>query len=114
MIQVPKFMDVYLNFTFFSLEKDRKCVYDNLKIYDGSSEQERLLATYCGNDALPLPVRSSGRNMLVVFKSDSGTVMKGFNATWVALDPSENYQLFLIPLTIHHHPQQTEFYFCFD
>lgn len=89
LIEVSELKNVYINFTFFELEKDRKCVYDNVKIYDGKTEDDRLIAQYCGDDGLPLPVRSSGRYMLVVFRSDSRLAMKGFNATWAALEASK-------------------------
>ncbi len=86
-IEVPKYMDVYLNFSYFDLEKDKRCLYDNVRIYDGPNEQSKLLARYCGRGHLPLPVRTSGRYMFVVFLSDTSTVARGFNATWVALTP---------------------------
>eukprot|EP00795_Rhopilema_esculentum_P000986 gene986-10759_t len=87
LIEVDELRDVYINFTYFQLEKDRKCAYDNVRIYDGTTENNRLIAQYCGSDGLPVAVRSSGRYMLVVFRSDSRYVMRGFNATWVALEP---------------------------
>ena len=86
-IEVAELRNVYINFTFFELEKDRKCAYDNVKIYDGKTTNDRLIAKYCGYDDIPVPVRSSGRHMLIVFRSDSKLVMKGFNATWAALEP---------------------------
>jgi len=87
LIEVAELRNVYINFTSFELERDRKCAYDNVKIYDGKTTEDRLVAHYCGYDGLPMPIRSSGRNMLLVFRSDSKLVMKGFNATWAALEP---------------------------
>lgn len=82
-------MNIYINFSYFALERDRKCLYDNVRIYDGRTDASRLLARYCGDNALPVAVRTSGNSMLVVFQSDSLTVSRGFNATWVALKPSK-------------------------
>ena len=95
LIEVPHLTNVYINFSYFQLEKDRKCVYDNVRIYDGKTVNDRLIARYCGHDALPTPVRTSGRFMLVVFQSDNGTNLIGFNATWVALQPSKTIFSFL-------------------
>lgn len=99
LIEVPHLTNVYINFSYFQLEKDRKCVYDNVRIYDGKTTNDRLIARYCGHDALPVPVRTSGRSMLVVFRSDNGTNLIGFNATWVALEPSKTVFVFeVIPI----------------
>eukprot|EP00794_Sanderia_malayensis_P007055 gene7055-7847_t len=87
LIQAPEFTNIFINFTDFSLEQDRKCLYDNVRIFDGKTEQSRMLAINCGSGYLPPAVRTTGNFMLVVFKSDSLFVSKGFNATWVALTP---------------------------
>ena len=56
--------------------------YDTLTIYDSNMEDpSRQIAQFCGHDYdTPLSLRSSGTDMLVLFKTDSSVVFRGYEA----------------------------------
>ena len=59
------------------------CDTDKLSVYSDLSEDEsNLLAEYCGETA-PDYIRSPGRYLYFVFRSDGLIQHKGFNATYV-------------------------------
>ena len=101
LIEAPELYNIYVNFTQFDLEYDRKCQFDYVQIYDGQTKSSRLIGHYCGSFN-PVAVRSSGRFLLVVFVSDNTTVGKGFNATWGFLEPSKFHNGFFHPITFQH------------
>lgn len=71
----------------FELEKDSsdpRCQYDSLKFYDGSSSANPLLGLYCGT-ARPDVIYSTGRYLHVKFHTDSLTVKRGFNFSYLAV-----------------------------
>ena len=58
----------------------RVCHFDKLTVYDGLSENNTMLGTFCG-DNIPPPLFSSGAQMVVKLTSDYSMTYKGFNAT---------------------------------
>ena len=101
LIEAPELYNIFVNFTQFDLEYDRKCQFDYVQIYDGRTKSSRMIGQYCGS-VNPVAVRSSGRFLLVVFVSDSRTVGKGFNATWGLLEPSKFLNGFSHFKNLHH------------
>ncbi|XP_076463786.1 astacin-like metalloendopeptidase [Babylonia areolata] len=62
-----------------SLENDHDCTFDSLSFYDGGlASNDNLLAKLCGNSGLNSYFYSSGREILVKFKSDSSDTCRGF------------------------------------
>lgn len=59
--------------------------YDVLTIYDGTSSNSRVLATYSGY-ILPLPVQSSSNNLFVKFASDDSVNYDGFTIRYHSQD----------------------------
>ena len=56
--------------------------FDTLSIYDSDTEDEtRLIGRFCGTNYESY-VRSSGPNMLLVFKTDLSLTTKGYMATY--------------------------------
>lgn len=53
------------------------CSDDYLAIYDGSNTSDPLLGKFCGSNTPP-DVRSSNNNMLLVFKTDSFHIARGW------------------------------------
>jgi hypothetical protein len=72
---------VQVIFTLFDLEASSGCIYDWLKIYDGTSTSDSLLGTWCGTDSPDTVVayRSSGA-LTFRFYADSYVTAQG----WVA------------------------------
>ncbi|XP_070579925.1 cubilin-like [Ptychodera flava] len=83
-IQAPEGVFVRAEFLLFALEvDDDQCSndYDTLSIYDGQSEQDSLVGVYCGNNS-PGVVLSSGRYLLMKFKSNDVNSAAGFFASF--------------------------------
>lgn len=56
--------------------------WDYLAVYDSDTEENQI-ARYCGFDYdTPISLRSTGSNMLLVFKSDAGVTMAGYEAAF--------------------------------
>ena len=71
---------IKLTFEAFHLEYQSSCTYDMLSVYDGLSENNTMLGTFCGA-SIPPPLFSSGAQMVVKFTSDFSMTYEGFNAT---------------------------------
>ncbi|KAJ8000711.1 hypothetical protein DPEC_G00183190 [Dallia pectoralis] len=78
-ITVPEGEKIRLTFTSFDLvpEACKDCVH----VYDGHKTGSALLGRFCGGKN-PGRVQSSGRTMVVRFKTDATLTSKGFNATY--------------------------------
>ncbi|KAG7279658.1 hypothetical protein CRUP_025761 [Coryphaenoides rupestris] len=74
---------ILLTFTTFQVEAHSTCVYDGLKIYDGTTPTASPLATLCGS-TIPGPFSTFGP-MLLNFYSDSIIFDNGFLAEYRAL-----------------------------
>ncbi|XP_059179030.1 cubilin-like isoform X2 [Physella acuta] len=76
-----------INFTVnnIDIEYHINCERDSLTVYDGLTVDHRILGSYCGQQ-IPQTVRSSGNVILVIFKTDSVTSGRGFNATFQEID----------------------------
>ena len=74
---------VELRFKKFQLE-DKPCSYDFVKIYDGDrNTRPNLLGTECGHSVQRPVYLSTGRELLVHFKSDTSVNAAGFEAIFV-------------------------------
>lgn len=73
----PKGGQVELRFTEFDTEEGE----DFLTIYDGSSDNDRLLGSFSGQEIPPV-IRSSGGAMTLRFISDARIGGKGWKAKW--------------------------------
>ena len=77
-------MRIKLNFQRFSLEEQRDCQYDSVKIYDGDSISAPQLGRregYCGR-RFPSSLTSTGNSILIIFASDASTTSSGFRLTY--------------------------------
>ncbi|KAJ8389047.1 hypothetical protein AAFF_G00124440 [Aldrovandia affinis] len=76
-----------LTFTSFQLEgsSGATCRYDYVKIFDGDSLSFPLAGTFCGS-VVPAPFISAGNFLTVRFVTDSSVSLRGFNATYSAVD----------------------------
>ena len=74
-----------MRFKKFQLE-DKPCNYDFIKIYDGYRAVRRnLLGTECGHSVQTRVYQSTGRELLVNFKSDTSVSAAGFEAVFVRI-----------------------------
>ena len=66
------------------LENAYECGSDNMKIYDGGNSSATLLGKYC-KAMNPFKVESTGKSMLIVFRSDGSVNYRGFKAMYTAV-----------------------------
>ena len=66
------------------IENTYECGSDVMKIYDGRSSSATLLGKYC-KAMNRLKVESTGKSMLIVFRSDRSVNYRGFKATYTAV-----------------------------
>ncbi|GFN89691.1 cubilin, partial [Plakobranchus ocellatus] len=64
----------------------RRCPYDYVKVYDGTSQSDPLLLHVCGHQSQPVVAVSSSNTLVVHFVSDSVIVRSGFNMTYYQQD----------------------------
>ena len=88
LITVPEGKIVELSFERFELDyrdPEHGCG-DYLQIHDGDSMESDTIESLCGN-AIPKPVKSSGRYMYIRFQGDDqyDTPRRGFKATFKAV-----------------------------
>ncbi|KAM8938991.1 inactive serine protease PAMR1 [Pelodytes ibericus] len=83
-IQVTPGYAVELRFAMLSMEFDYMCQYDYLEIRDGDNVDAKIIKRFCGNER-PLPVRSSGNALHILFRSDGSKNYDGFYATFEEL-----------------------------
>lgn len=57
------------------------------QVYDGSTEDADQMSKICG-DYIPLPMYSTGKDMLVIFKTDNTITAGGFEATFTFANES--------------------------
>ncbi|XP_078540496.1 embryonic protein UVS.2-like isoform X2 [Lissotriton helveticus] len=77
----PAGYKVSLTFTYFAVESHPQCAYDSLSIFDGAKTTSMLIGKYCGSRLVP-PVTSTGRFLLLQFRSDELVNMTGFQFTY--------------------------------
>ena len=96
-ITVPEGNIVKLYFDSFELDWSSGCVGDYLEVIDGNNSNGKSIGRFCGFDfyAHPESIRSSGRYVLVRFRSDrlSAGFEDGFKLTFTAEDESSKLEL---------------------
>ncbi|EDW13989.1 dorsal-ventral patterning protein tolloid [Drosophila mojavensis] len=89
-IQAPPNRNVQLIFLTFDIESSENCTYDYVQVFSGMEDTSGpMYGQYCGN-SLPQDIISMTDSLLVRFKTDSSVPMKGFSASYVAVDPFKN------------------------
>ncbi|EDV93120.1 dorsal-ventral patterning protein tolloid [Drosophila grimshawi] len=89
-IQAPPNSNVQLLFLTFDIESSENCTYDYVQVFSGMEDTSGpMYGQYCGN-VLPQDIISMTDSLLVRFKTDDSIPMKGFSASYVAVDPFEN------------------------
>lgn len=83
--------------------KPKHCPYDNIRIYDGFTNEAPLIGTYCWKSQ-PFSVFSSGNHLLVEFVSKVGHDLMnfGFKASYVMSDKLINLNFIEKSPTTHH------------
>ncbi|XP_059179039.1 cubilin-like [Physella acuta] len=76
-----------INFTIndIDIESHTSCDKDSLTVYDGLTADHGILGSYCGQQ-IQQTMRSSFNIILVIFKTDSETSGRGFNANFQEID----------------------------
>ena len=81
-IQVASGSRVKLHINDMALESHSSCGYDAFEIYDGTSVSSKKIAVLCGSHQNSKEFVSSGRNMLVRFRSDGSVTDRGFRVSY--------------------------------
>ena len=82
-IIVERSKTIQLNFTSFSLEKNKKCLYDHVYIEETKIGAASISRKYCGHH-IPPSYKSLSHKIKVVFESDPlSHVDYGFKAMWM-------------------------------
>ncbi|KAM5129367.1 embryonic protein UVS.2-like [Mantella aurantiaca] len=76
-ITAPVGYKIALTVTDFHLEYAKYCIYDYLKVFADGKQK----GPFCGNINVP-KISSIGNTMVLVFRSDSSTEAKGFQASY--------------------------------
>lgn len=63
------------------------CNYDYLEIYDGPDAAAPLIDRYCNNNVPPATISSTGPEITLVFHSDPGLQLAGFEINWDCVLP---------------------------
>jgi tolkin protein len=77
---------VRFRFLTFEIEEETDCGYDNVEIYNINNNEPSLIGRFCSNQ-IPPEIISSGRQLLVRFKTDDTINWKGFSAVFVLASP---------------------------
>ncbi|XP_064472120.1 cubilin-like [Ornithodoros turicata] len=83
-VRVPVGKRIQFHFATLQLEHHENCNYDFLKIYDGASENDQLLGSYCST-GIPSPVMTAGHLALLHFHSDDSQTDSGFHVTYASV-----------------------------
>lgn len=77
---------VRFRFVSFEVEDETECGYDSVEVFDGRDSSSEKLGKFCGN-SIPPEFVSSGRYLLIRFKTDDTINWKGFSAWYVLASP---------------------------
>ncbi|XP_034126839.1 dorsal-ventral patterning protein tolloid isoform X3 [Drosophila guanche] len=89
-IEAPPNSNVQLIFLTFDIESSENCTYDYVQVFSNMEDTSGpMYGQYCGS-VQPQDIISMTNSLLVRFKTDSSVPMKGFSASYVAVDPFDN------------------------
>ncbi|XP_078577874.1 uncharacterized protein LOC144862879 isoform X1 [Branchiostoma floridae x Branchiostoma japonicum] len=81
-------LPVTLEFLDLDIEYASRCVYDYIKVYDGTSQSDAMLGNICGTTS-PGTITSSGDKLFLVFKSDDSTNGRGYRIRYSVVTPTQ-------------------------
>ncbi|KAG1668287.1 Tolloid-like protein 1 [Nymphon striatum] len=84
-IKAEKSQQVKLRFLTFDVEQEQDCGYDFVEIYDGYDDSSIRLGRFCGKKIPPVIV-SSGKYLLLRFRSDDTINSKGFSCSYTEVN----------------------------
>ncbi|XP_078377085.1 uncharacterized protein LOC144660350 [Oculina patagonica] len=82
-LTVPEGHVIRLKFLFFDLEYHPQCSSDFVEVRDGLSKSSPLIGRFC-SQTFPTAIESSGKGMLMSFKSNDRVIGGGFKARYHA------------------------------
>ncbi|KAJ8042183.1 Low-density lipoprotein receptor-related protein 4 [Holothuria leucospilota] len=97
-IEASQDLDVVVELTIeqFEVEYSESCLNDSLMVYDGASiDSPMLVSPSCGTKiswpAHPSTIRSTGREMTIVFTTNDAISAGGFRGTFKQVKPREDF-----------------------
>lgn len=63
------------------MEAHHNCGYDYVAVFDGPLESHPLLGKFCGRRLPPPIIKTTGGEMLMIFRTDEDLVNRGFKVT---------------------------------
>eukprot|EP00795_Rhopilema_esculentum_P000935 gene935-10691_t len=86
-IKVPVKYAVEVTFDAFHLESDKRCLFDSVEFFDGSSTNSKSIGKFCGSSK-PIGVRSSLNTLTIKMTTDNTIESFGFALSWNYTDPN--------------------------
>ena len=86
-IKVPVKYAVEVTFDMFHLERDKRCLFDSVEFFDGSSTNSKSIGKFCGSSK-PIGVRSSLNTLTIKMTTDNTIESFGFALRWNYTDPN--------------------------
>lgn len=84
LVQVPFGKRIQFSFATLMLESHENCSYDYIKIFDGATDLDPVIGTYCST-ITPPPLITSGHAANIFFHSDQNRQDSGFHIAYSAL-----------------------------
>ena len=86
-IKVPIKYAVSISFDTFSLEYDKRCLFDSVEFFDGASVNSKSIIRICGKNP-PSGIRSSMNYLTIRMQTDGTVESSGFVLRWNYTDPT--------------------------
>ena len=84
LITAPRDHVIVLRFLRFEIQFNNFCENDHITVRDGAKSNSTILEKLCGIDQ-KCPITSSGRYMLIQYRTDKHGIRNAFKASYVAL-----------------------------
>ena len=83
------------------MEDSSQCVSDVLSIYDGATQSDRLIGSFCGSN-VPPDLRSTGQSLTVAFNSNAVLEYRGFKITYTYEAQQQTIPGFFIVFSLYY------------
>ncbi|XP_077980023.1 bone morphogenetic protein 1-like [Glandiceps talaboti] len=92
-ISAPRDFRVNLKFLDVDIEDTEYCAFDYVAVHDGRHRASVRVGQYCGNAIRSIILKSTGKNMVVIFVSDGTHTGRGFKARYWAVPAKKSFAM---------------------